>query len=817
MIPVGAAWGASRFRWRMSRQHAVSGLRGDRLVPWRPRRSGGRPGCARQSRSTPGVPAIRQWSRADRLAVGVVEGRHGGDGLRVVHETHACIGRARSASLATVRELFVIFAAVAPARRVGRQRGGEIRGAPTRTSRRPPTRVQAREAGVRLRCHRRRSCSRASRQVGADVVALAGGLRLRGSAAAACCATLGVFGRRGGTGVTMARGKRTEPPGRLAGERAAALITSAAAGAQTASAAGAPRVSGARLGLRIGAFEPGPFNAITDVDGVRVGHELVLRGDDVRTGVTAIIPGPGNLYTAPRRPGSTSATATASSSARPRCASSASSRRRSCSPARCASGARRTRSRAGSTNSRAWASTRSIRSSVRPTTRASTTWSNPIGNRAGGARRRHRRTRRKPRRRRHGHPGLRLQGGIGTSSRVLPEELGAGPSACSCRPRRLHDDRGRAGVEPWTSTRSAALRAGRRRRREDGSIDRRGHGCPADGAPARTAVDHGARTHGLLRERRLRRLRHRLLDIRTCVTADERALFWWRSTRPRYRRSSPPSPRRRRRRSTHRLAHTTVTSAQGTLEAVPKARWRCCAPRPCLRRQTRAEPQNGFAHHAPRPSIQSARTAGRRPRRAAARQRRAGARRGSRRRAGPVWRPGCATARRSGSAPSSSRCRRRSCGRGARARGGGAAAVTLRQAGHPCSRCRSASCSPIGARAPRSNFLSDISSSPSASPASSYLLVCRPTRIEAWDAGDPLADVTASEPWQPLPNDPLREALDTPGRRRTGLSRLRALSGRTAGTRAPPACRRGSRCPESRRCRRRSCGCCSPSPGSWRS
>ncbi len=50
-------------------------------------------------------------------------------------------------------------------------------------------------------------------------------------------------------------------------------------------------------GLIVGIFEPGQYNAITDVAGVRVGHTTVIRGDDVRTGVTAIIPGSGNLYT----------------------------------------------------------------------------------------------------------------------------------------------------------------------------------------------------------------------------------------------------------------------------------------------------------------------------------------------------------------------------------------------------------------------------------------------------------------------------------------------------------------------------------------
>ena len=52
-------------------------------------------------------------------------------------------------------------------------------------------------------------------------------------------------------------------------------------------------------GLVVGIFPTGELNAITDVDGVRVGHATVIEGDDVRTGVTAIIPGPGNLYTHP--------------------------------------------------------------------------------------------------------------------------------------------------------------------------------------------------------------------------------------------------------------------------------------------------------------------------------------------------------------------------------------------------------------------------------------------------------------------------------------------------------------------------------------
>ncbi|HEX2139619.1 MAG TPA: P1 family peptidase, partial [Woeseiaceae bacterium] len=53
------------------------------------------------------------------------------------------------------------------------------------------------------------------------------------------------------------------------------------------------------IGLVVGIFPPGPLNAITDVEGVKVGHATVIEGDAVRTGVTAVIPGPGNLYTHP--------------------------------------------------------------------------------------------------------------------------------------------------------------------------------------------------------------------------------------------------------------------------------------------------------------------------------------------------------------------------------------------------------------------------------------------------------------------------------------------------------------------------------------
>lgn len=49
-------------------------------------------------------------------------------------------------------------------------------------------------------------------------------------------------------------------------------------------------------GVRIGALTPGDWNAITDVPGVLVGHATLVRGDSIRTGVTAILPHSGDLF-----------------------------------------------------------------------------------------------------------------------------------------------------------------------------------------------------------------------------------------------------------------------------------------------------------------------------------------------------------------------------------------------------------------------------------------------------------------------------------------------------------------------------------------
>ena len=49
-------------------------------------------------------------------------------------------------------------------------------------------------------------------------------------------------------------------------------------------------------GFATGIFETGPNNAITDVPGVTVGHVTCIEGDSIRTGVTAIVPHQGNVF-----------------------------------------------------------------------------------------------------------------------------------------------------------------------------------------------------------------------------------------------------------------------------------------------------------------------------------------------------------------------------------------------------------------------------------------------------------------------------------------------------------------------------------------
>ena len=70
------------------------------------------------------------------------------------------------------------------------------------------------------------------------------------------------------------------------------LIAFAAAQSTTPNAR--PRASD--IGLKIGILPVGPLDAITDVAGVEVGQKTIVRGNDIRTGVTAVLPHSGNLY-----------------------------------------------------------------------------------------------------------------------------------------------------------------------------------------------------------------------------------------------------------------------------------------------------------------------------------------------------------------------------------------------------------------------------------------------------------------------------------------------------------------------------------------
>lgn len=66
--------------------------------------------------------------------------------------------------------------------------------------------------------------------------------------------------------------------------------------ATTSSTLGAQRARARDLGVKPGIFPTGTLNAITDVAGVKVGQTTVIQGDSVRTGVTAILPHGGNLF-----------------------------------------------------------------------------------------------------------------------------------------------------------------------------------------------------------------------------------------------------------------------------------------------------------------------------------------------------------------------------------------------------------------------------------------------------------------------------------------------------------------------------------------
>jgi len=77
---------------------------------------------------------------------------------------------------------------------------------------------------------------------------------------------------------------------------AAAIIMAMEVATGQAGAAESDRPRARDIGIHIGSLPTGPLNSITDVAGVLVGHATLVEGDDIRTGVTAIIPHAGNVF-----------------------------------------------------------------------------------------------------------------------------------------------------------------------------------------------------------------------------------------------------------------------------------------------------------------------------------------------------------------------------------------------------------------------------------------------------------------------------------------------------------------------------------------
>jgi len=74
------------------------------------------------------------------------------------------------------------------------------------------------------------------------------------------------------------------------------LVTTANAGVQKRANMESLRKRARELGIAPGILPTGPLNAITDVHPVSVGHVTRIEGDDIRTGATAIMPHPDNVY-----------------------------------------------------------------------------------------------------------------------------------------------------------------------------------------------------------------------------------------------------------------------------------------------------------------------------------------------------------------------------------------------------------------------------------------------------------------------------------------------------------------------------------------
>jgi D-aminopeptidase len=80
----------------------------------------------------------------------------------------------------------------------------------------------------------------------------------------------------------------------MTGMKFAAVVALLCCSPLVAQEASRPRAREA--GVIVGILPVGPENAITDVAGVTVGHKTIIQGENIRTGVTAILPHTGNLY-----------------------------------------------------------------------------------------------------------------------------------------------------------------------------------------------------------------------------------------------------------------------------------------------------------------------------------------------------------------------------------------------------------------------------------------------------------------------------------------------------------------------------------------
>jgi D-aminopeptidase len=90
--------------------------------------------------------------------------------------------------------------------------------------------------------------------------------------------------------------KKQPPRSRRAQSHWLVYFVSACAAFSAVKVATQPRPRARDIGIVVGIYATGPRNAITDVDGVRVGHTTIIEGDRIRTGVTAILPHGGNLF-----------------------------------------------------------------------------------------------------------------------------------------------------------------------------------------------------------------------------------------------------------------------------------------------------------------------------------------------------------------------------------------------------------------------------------------------------------------------------------------------------------------------------------------